>query len=102
MKTTLISGICFILGTLFGSLLIYRSVTRGVMHASIETVAKRAVNDVATAYEAQLNKSGVFEKVRTKIEECAKENLALKKRVWRLENPRPACPGGARSCEIYP
>ncbi len=99
MKTALIAGICFLIGAYFGIAFTYRAVIRGTQNASLEAVAERAVKDVASAYESQINKSDLFIKLKDKIEECSKENSLLKKRIWKIENPRVTCPGGKQSCK---
>lgn len=68
----------FIFGSVFTSIFCTFAFTNAIKHASLEETAKRAVGDVASAYEGQLEKSGVWDKFNS----CLRENARLKTRAF--------------------
>ena len=88
MKVLLAIGISFLVGSLFGSIVATRAYRDALRNVSLEQVAERAVREIADAYESQLSRSITFSDLRDKINECAADNLKLKKRIWGLEKTK--------------
>ena len=80
MKILLVAGLAFLIGCDVGARLSLKAFRMGCSEVDVSVTAQRAVTDVAAAYENQLQKNGVIERVRGKFESCLRENACLKTR----------------------
>lgn len=82
MKISLISLSTFLLGTIFGGMIMAHACRNAIHNIDVETTARKAVKDISAAYEGALDKNGFYEKLRESFEECVKENARLKRRPF--------------------
>lgn len=95
MRMALYALIGFGAGALFGSLLAVHALSRASRSLNIETVADRAIADMAQTYEANRRSAG--KRLEVKFNECVRDNSLARKRIWDLENS----PRGGRNSPYF-
>lgn len=83
MKTVLAISSALLVGMAFGCLVSLHAASRAIGSVELEAVANRSIENVAEAYEAQIQKTGIVDRLKDKFDTCVQENARLHAKIWK-------------------